>query len=174
MRTLFVFVLGLALGAAAFYYYQNNGTSWHDSMARSGASASTSTRQAADTAASKTRALASDVSETFSQKMRDWHLTKDDIHADLAKTGEIARQNAERAREKVADVRIITMVKAKYVLDRDLSAHTITVDCHEGNVTLSGSVASEALIGKAVALALDTDGVRHVKAKLGIGAASGQ
>src|SRR2546423_484938 len=42
----------------------------------------------------------------------------------------------------------------------------LDVGCQDGTITLSGSVASEALIGKAVALALDSEGVRHVKSKL--------
>jgi osmotically-inducible protein OsmY len=166
MRILFVFVLGLALGAFGLYYYQHNPPTARESVARAGSSASSSVRDTADQAAAKTRSVASDVSDKLGEKMREWHLTKDDIHADLARTGEIARQNVARAKEKVADVRIITMIKAKFVLDRDLSANAISVESKDGDVVLSGTVGNESLIGKAVALALDTDGVNHVKAKL--------
>lgn len=166
MRFLFVFLLGLTLGALALYYYEHGPEHSREALGANASDLSGSARDAAGKAAAKTRAAGSEVSEGFSRKLRDWHLTSEDIHADLAKGGEIARQNAARAREEISDVRIVAMIKAKYVLDRDLSAKSITVESHEGDVTLTGTVGSESLIGKAVGLALDTDGVRHVKAKL--------
>ena len=162
MRTLFVFVVGIAVGAFALYYYEHN-----PGAGRSGAVAlSGSARDAAGNAAVESRAAANRFSAALNDKIREWHLTREDIHADLQRGGEIVRQNTERAREKVADVRIVAVIKAKYLLDRDLSATAITVDSKEGDVTLNGSAASEELIGRAVALALDTDGVHHVTAKL--------
>jgi osmotically-inducible protein OsmY len=59
-------------------------------------------------------------------------------------------------------------VKAKYILDRDLSACDIHVSVLDGRVTLSGSTGSPDLVGRAVALALDTDGVLGVDSKVGI------
>jgi len=58
------------------------------------------------------------------------------------------------------------VIKAKYVLDKDLSALDIHVESQDGLVTLTGQVASAAAIGKAVVLALDTAGVHNVTAKL--------
>jgi osmotically-inducible protein OsmY len=58
------------------------------------------------------------------------------------------------------------VVKAKYTLDKELSARTIEVSADNGLVTLRGTAPSEALIGKAVGLALDTDGVTQVKSLL--------
>jgi osmotically-inducible protein OsmY len=71
------------------------------------------------------------------------------------------------AGQAIGDAAIVGEIKAKYVMDKDLSARDIHVDCTDGYVTLSGTVASPDLIGKAVVLALDTHGVRNVTAKLG-------
>lgn len=159
MRTLFVFIVGIAVGAVGYYVYQAQ-------PRRS--SLATRSSQAARSAAVHTRAAAGDMSATFAEKMREWHLTPDDIRADLAKTGAVARENTARAREKVADVRIVAVIKAKFVLDRDLSARTIHVESHNGSVTLTGTVNSPDLIGRAVAEALDTDGVHHVVSKIDV------
>ena len=67
-----------------------------------------------------------------------------------------------------ADARIITAIKAKYAGDPDLSVWKISVSCDQGHVTLSGTVSAEADIGKAVALALETDGVRDVTSTLAV------
>jgi osmotically-inducible protein OsmY len=102
------------------------------------------------------------------EKLRQWRLTPDDIKSDLARTGEIVRANARVAGERISDARILTVIKAKYVLDRDLSARDIEVRVKDGRVVLAGTVPSPELIGKAVALALDTDGVRNVSARLAV------
>lgn len=163
MKTLLVFVLGVAVGASAFYLCQT----------QTGASATashvgTSAREMADRAIEKTRAAAANVSDALARKMEEWHLTPAEIRSELAKTGAVVRENTARARERVTDARIIAVIKAKFVLDRDLSANAIDVDCRDGSVTLSGTVASETLIGRAVALALDTAGVHHVTSKLAV------
>jgi len=106
------------------------------------------------------------VREEVTEKIQQWHLTPDDIRADLARTGEVVRENAAVAGDKISDARIVTVIKAKYVLDRDLSARDIHVEATDGRVRLSGTVASNELIAKAVMLALDTSGVRNVSAKL--------
>jgi osmotically-inducible protein OsmY len=61
-----------------------------------------------------------------------------------------------------SDARAVTEIKAKYAMDSTLSAWKISVACDQGHVTLSGTVSSTEDIGKAVALALDADGVRDV------------
>jgi hypothetical protein len=109
---------------------------------------------------------ASEVREEVADKMRQWHLTPDEIRADLAHTGEVVRENAAVAGDKIADARIVTVIKSKFVLDRDLSAIDIHVEANDGRVKLSGTVASNDLIAKAVMLALDTSGVKSVSAKL--------
>jgi hyperosmotically inducible periplasmic protein len=163
MKTLFVFLVGIALGAYGLYYYEHQSSS---TMTASASNASTSTREAADKAMARGREIATNVSDSVSAKIQDWHLTAPDIRADLAKTGQVVRDNTARARERASDVRIIAVIKAKYVLDRDLSVGDIQVESQDGNVTLTGSVSSDELVGKAVAHALDTEGVHHVAAKL--------
>ena len=166
MRLLFVFVLGLGLGALGYHFYLNPPNSAAGATANSAGRLSDTARDAAQSAAARTRDLASSTSDVLSEKMRDWHLTPDDIRADLAKSGEVVRENAARAGEKFSDARIVAVIKAKYVLDRSLSANDIEVRSDNGRVTLAGTVSSPEMVGKAVAEALDTDGVHHVVARL--------
>ena len=42
----------------------------------------------------------------------------------------------------------------------------IRVDCRDGEVTLAGTVTNAENLGRAVALALDTDGVHNVISKI--------
>ncbi len=102
------------------------------------------------------------------EKMREWRLAPDDIKQDLARTGEVVRNQAHVVGEKISDARILAVVKAKYILDRDLSACDIHVSVLDSRVTLSGSADAPDLVGRAVALALDTDGVSGVDSKVGI------
>jgi len=125
-------------------------------------------RGAAEDVTAQTRDAAKRVKDTVSEKLEDWHLTPDEIKADLAKTGEVVRTKAHAAGETIADARIVAVVKAKYVLDRDLSALDIAVSSNSGEITLTGGVASPELIGRAIQLALDTDGVHRVTAKLAV------
>lgn len=140
MKTLLFFVIGVFAGAYAVHVYDQR--EW-------GTPASTGT-----------------IRDTVDSKRQEWHLTSDDIKADLDRTGQVFREKAAVAGEKIADVRIAAVIKAKFVLDRDLSARDIAVDVTDGSVTLSGTAPSTESIGRAAALALDTDGVRNVTARL--------
>ncbi|MEI9960704.1 MAG: BON domain-containing protein [Limisphaerales bacterium] len=88
----------------------------------------------------------------------------------MPRTGKVVRSKTQDIGEKVADAasdaRAVTEIKAKYVADPTLSAWNISVGCSQGRVTLSGTVSSPDDIGKAVALALDADGVRDVTSTL--------
>lgn len=106
--------------------------------------------------------------DAISHKLTEWHLTPDDIKNDLAKTGEIVRTKTQALGERMDDGRIVAVIKAKYVLDRDLSAIDISVDSHDGQVVLGGTVTSPGLIGKAIVLALDTHGVHGVTSKISV------
>ena len=124
------------------------------------------TKAAAETAADKTKEVAVDVKNAIGDKIVEWKLTPSDIKADLEKGGRVVRTKTVAAGQKVGDVvdnaRIVTVINAKYVADSDLSALKIDVDADKGTVTLKGTAKSPDLIGKAVALALDTDGVNQV------------
>jgi hypothetical protein len=101
-------------------------------------------------------------------RLLEWHLSGPEVSADLARTGEVIRERARVAGVMINDARIVSVIKAKFLLDRELSAAEIHVESKDGQVTLSGSVAEPDLVGKAAALALDTDGVSHVDSKLSV------
>jgi hypothetical protein len=153
---LIFFLLGAIAGAFALNYYNQ----------REARRSVTGAEPPAASLADKTRDAAGDAKDTISTKLQEWHLTSDDIKRDLARTGEVVRSKAAVANEKITDARIVTVIKSKYVLDRDLSAIDINVDCKDGDVVLNGSVASAELIGRAAVLALDTNGVRNVTSRL--------
>ena len=144
MKALFIFLVGFAAGILALAWYRDDFTP----------------------KATVAREKASALKDSIGQKLEDWHLTPEEIKADLRKTGEVVRSNAKAAGGTINDARLVAQINAKFVLDGDLSARAIDVDCTDGKVTLRGTVPSEALIGRAVALALDTSGVTHVNAKL--------
>jgi osmotically-inducible protein OsmY len=124
------------------------------------------TEHAVSTAADKTKAAAIDVKNAVAAKLTDWKLTPADIKADLEKTGRVVRDKTlaagEMAGGAVDNARIVTVIKAKYAEDSDLSAWKIGIAADNGVVTLNGSVKSADLIGRAIELALDTKGVRQV------------
>jgi len=118
----------------------------------------------------RSREIARDTQTVVGEKLRDWKLTPDDLREDLKRGGAIVRTKARQAGAELSDARIVAMIKAKYVLDRELSARGLSVDVKAGEVTLRGEVTSEALIGHAIALALDTDGVVSVVSRLTVAA----
>ncbi len=124
------------------------------------------TKEVASDVADKTKEVATDVKNAVSDKLTEWKLTPSDIGRDLEKGGRIVRNKTAAAGEKVASVadnaRIVTVINAKLVGDTDLSALKINVDADAGVVTLKGTAQSPAAIGKAILLALDTDGVTQV------------
>ena len=158
-KALFFFLLGMAAGAYAMFYYQQPSVA-------PGTSLTAKTRATSNDLATKTRDSAERMKDSVSDKLVEWHLTSDDIKADLAKTGEVVRTKAAAVGDRIGDARVVAVVKAKYVLDRDLSALDINIDCRDGEVTLHGTVATPELVGRATALALDTDGVHRVTSKL--------
>jgi len=105
-------------------------------------------------------------------KLEALELRSEDIKEELAEKGSVVRRKAreigESAADAAVDVRITATVKAKLAADTELSAISISVSTTAGRVTLSGTVTSPELIGKAIALALETDGVREVVSTLQI------
>jgi hyperosmotically inducible periplasmic protein len=114
----------------------------------------------------KLSAEADRLKERLSQKLDQLSLNTDQIRKELAETGKVVRQKAREAgaviADATADARITAAIKAKYVGDSDLSALSISVNTTGGVVTLSGTVSSHENIGKAMAIALEVDGVREV------------
>jgi len=124
------------------------------------------TKAAAENAADQTKATAVEVRDAIGDKLVEWKLTPADIKADLEKGGRVVRSKAvaagNAAGTMVDNARIVTVINAKYVGESDLSALKINVSADQGTVTLTGTATTHALIGKAVYLALDTDGVTQV------------
>ncbi len=124
------------------------------------------TKEAATAVADKTKEVAIDVKNAVSDKLTEWKLTPSDIGRDLENGARVVRNKTVAAGEKVAsvadDARIVTVINAKLVADSDLSAWKIDVDADAGVVTLKGTANSPGSIGKAILLALDTDGVTQV------------
>ena len=148
MRFLLVLILGIAIGAAAVWYYREH--NHHPNQ---------STGEQIESAAKSAR-------DTIQDKLRSLNLRGSDISNELARTGRIIRQQAHEAGQVISDAttdaRITAAIKAKLVRDPDLSAWNISVNTTDGVVTLSGSASSAENIGKAVFLAMETEGVRQV------------
>ncbi|MBX7121336.1 MAG: BON domain-containing protein [Opitutaceae bacterium] len=176
MKTILVFLLGAVIGAFAFNLYREKEAREAAASSPAAAPAVTPTPPPAPTPPpeekesrslrEQARAMTRDASNAISEKLKEWKLTPDDIREDLKRGKEIVRTRAKQAGAELSDARIVTVLKAKYVLDRDLSALDINVDVYRGQVTLDGTVANVSLIGHAIALALDTDGVTHVISRL--------
>src|ERR1035438_10135533 len=153
MKTFIVLLVGVTLGAAAVWFYSN----YRDDPRMKSA------EQKVENAAKTTR-------DAAQEKLRDLHLTSDDIKDELARTGQVVRRGASNAGHAIADAtadaRTTTAIKAKLVASRDLSALNISVNTTAGVVTLSGYVNSSEDIGKAILLAMETSGVREVLSTL--------
>ncbi len=124
------------------------------------------TEAAVKDAAEKTKDTAINVKDAIVDKFVEWKLTPSDIKDDLQKGGRIVRSKASNvgARTGAAfdNAKTVTVINAKLVADSKLSAIKINVDADQGIVTLKGTVKSADLIGRAIALALDTDDVVQV------------
>ena len=155
-------VLGIVLGAVGFWFVQKKAAEHPEAQQRYAEAAAQFRTNA--TAAIK------NTSEALRAKLDTLDLNADQIKGELAKTGEVIRHKAhdigEAAVNAASDARAVTEIKAKYAEDSTLSVWKISVSCNQGHVTLSGTVSSPDDIGKAVALALDADGVRDVTSTL--------
>ncbi len=124
------------------------------------------TEMAVKNAAEKTKEMAIDAKDAVSNKLTEWKLTPADLKADLEKGGRIVRSKAATVGAKAGtmfdNAKAVTVINAKLVGDSQLSALKINVDADQGVVTLKGTVKSPALIGRAIAIALDTDDVTQV------------
>jgi len=151
------FFIGLTLGIVLTL-----ATVWYFAVGRN----QPDVRRAQDKAASVVQQTA----ETIDAKLTAWHLTTPEIKAELARTGKIVRRSASEfgaaAADAAKDSTITAKIKAKYLADKHLSALSIAVNTTHGRVTLAGTVPSYELVARAVAVALETDGVRDVTSNL--------
>jgi len=81
---------------------------------------------------------------------------------------EKADSAAGRTGEAISDAGITSAVKTKLIADTVVSGLNIDVDTKDGVVTLTGTAASRAEADRAMSIARDTSGVKHVMNKLRI------
>jgi hypothetical protein len=145
MRILLALVLGIIVGGAAVFYFASNRHSGTGDNMSNGAK---SARDAVE------------------DKLKGVELRPEDIKEQLARTGKVVWKKAGEAGQAIADAtadaRVTGAIKAKLVASRDLSALNISVNTTAGVVTMSGTVQTEEDIGKAMQLAMQSDGVHQV------------
>jgi osmotically-inducible protein OsmY len=155
-------VLGIILGAVGFWFVQKKAAEHPEAQQRYEESATQFRSNATD--------AAQNVSDAVRAKLDTLELNGNQIKAELAQNGKVFRRKAQDIGDKLADAasdaRAVTEIKAKYAVDSTLSAWNISVSCTQGHVTLSGTVSSADDIGRAIAIALDADGVRDVDSSL--------
>ncbi len=152
MKTVFILLIGAVLGIVGWRYYQRT--------------ENPTMGQRMEHLADKTREAAGDTKDAIAGKAEDWNLTPESIRDELAKTGRVMRSKARDVGDRLDDARIVAVIKGKYIVEKELSAFAINVDCRDGAVSLTGSVTSVEHIVRAVTLALQTGGVHDVVSQL--------
>ncbi|MBI2510782.1 MAG: BON domain-containing protein [Opitutae bacterium] len=97
--------------------------------------------------------------------------TVHDVRDNVARAGDTLQEKARVAGDRIDDARVITVIKSKFALDRELAAGAISVSCQDGRVVLDGTVLSQELADRALQQAQSTEGVLTVTSHLTIGAA---
>ena len=114
--------------------------------------------------------------ESLQGKLEALQLRAEDIREDLDQTGSVVRRRARElaasTADEVSDARISATLKAKLARDPGLSAWAVAVSTTDGNVTLSGRVDTAEQVGRAMLLALETQGVGTVMSTLTVGSES--
>jgi osmotically-inducible protein OsmY len=159
MKFLSGLIVGIIIGVLGYWFVH------HDGRER------LTTAQVYDTNAPPE--VRTESNETNATTSGAWHarmealdLRADEIKDELARTGKVIRHKATDFGQEVAnaasDTRIVAAIKSSYAVDPNISVWKISVSCTDGHVTLSGTVAAPEDIGRAMALALNTSGVRDV------------
>ncbi len=93
----------------------------------------------------------------------NWKLSASDIKSEFEASGRIVRSKPSVAGAPTGpmDPVLVTLVTQKLQADADLAALKLDVSAYQGIVTLTGSAHSLDQIGKAVGIAIDTDGVTN-------------
>jgi osmotically-inducible protein OsmY len=155
-------ILGIVLGAAGFWFLQKKASEHPEAELRY--------EQSAAQLRTNATAAAQNMSDALRAKLDTLDLRTDQIKDELTRNGKIFRHKAQdigdQAVDAASDARAVTEIKAKFAADTTLSVWSISVASAKGHVTLSGAVASPDDIGRAVAIALDVDGVRDVTSTL--------
>ena len=156
-------ILGIVIGGAGTWYYLNP---------PHGAPRADAIQQDAEAARQRPGEAAENAREELRPRLESLRLTAREIQEELKQQGKIVRRNAQELgtelKDAATDARITASIKAQYVRDPELSAWDITVSTTDRVVTLSGTVDSPELVGKAVLYALQTEGVHEVNSTLRI------
>jgi hyperosmotically inducible periplasmic protein len=125
-------------------------------------------RTAGNSAANAIGNAASSIGTTA--RITEWHLTANDLQADLDQNREIVRTKESTAGAPTAtsDKSVVeSMVKSRLEADSAIAALKLSVSADKtGDVTLKGKAQSADEVGRAIALALDTEGVNKVTSKI--------
>jgi hypothetical protein len=155
-------LFGIVIGAVGFWFVQKK--------AREHPEAEQRYEQSAAKLGGNATEAAHNMSDALRAKLDTLDLRTDQIMEELTRNGKIVRRKAQDIGDQVvnttSDARAITEIKGKFAADPTLSAWSISAGCTQGHATLSGTVSSPDDIGRAVAIALDTAGVRDVTSTL--------
>jgi hyperosmotically inducible periplasmic protein len=110
--------------------------------------------------------LAMGLSAGCASARRAGSATKDTTVAAGREVGHKTEDVAEKVADKTSDATITAAVKAKFAKDKTVDASNIDVDTKNNNVTLNGTVKSQAEADQAVALARSVEGVKDVTPRL--------
>lgn len=146
MKALPIFMAGIVIGGAIVWYIES--------------------RRSPTPKAGELQSPIAAAGHALQDKLRSLNLSTEEIKDEMAREGRVIRQKMQEAGQTVADAtsdaRTTAAIKGKLIADPDLSALNVSVNTTQGVVTLSGTVSSEEKIGKAMLLALQTDGVHEV------------
>lgn len=97
-------------------------------------------------------------------RISEWRLKGDDIKNEFDASGRVVRSKAPSTGEPTGpmDSVLVSSVKGKLRSDSELAAQKIDAEADDGIVTLKGTAASLDKVGRAIAISLDTAGVKQV------------
>jgi osmotically-inducible protein OsmY len=110
-----------------------------------------------------------------SARITEWHLTASDIQGDLDRGVTIVRTKdiGPGAPTGATDDSVTkTMVKGKLQADSETARSMIDVDAKNSEVMLKGTAESATVLGRAIALALDSPGVTKVSSDIKVSSLS--
>ncbi len=144
-KFIFGLLMGIIIGAGGLWYFQ---------------------QQQAGALAGNQNQTITDAKAVMNAKLDALELQTDRIQKELKEKGRVVRRKASQFGAEVVnaatDAALTATIKGKLVADPKLSAWDISVSTSDGVVTLSGTVSEPALIGSAILMALETDGVNQV------------
>jgi hypothetical protein len=95
-------------------------------------------------------------------RMVEWKLTPDDIRSEWQRPEGVVRLKTPEVGApagKVGSDQLTNQINAKYKDDAELSKVALSIDVAQDAVTLRGTVPSLEIMGRVIALALDTEGI---------------